>query len=75
MRRGSAGSAEDPRLRQVEDRRERVDAEHSQVGNRESTAFEMHLIQSTGASLHNQLTSPFGDLSDTQLIGMTNDRG
>ena len=31
--------AENPRLRQVEDRRERVDANYSQVGNYERSAF------------------------------------
>lgn len=49
--------AENPRLRQVEDQRER------------------RLIQSTSASLYNQLTGLFGNLRDAQLIGMTNDRG
>ncbi len=62
-------------LRQVEDQREPVDAKHSQVGNLESSACEMRLIQSTSASLYNPLTGMFGNLSDAQLIGMTNDRG
>ncbi len=69
-----AADAEDRGLRQVEDRRERVDAEHSQIRDGERSIRELILAQPVRASGGDQLSSAIRNFVQVQAVCVANDR-